>query len=547
MSELKKTYVNIGLVGHVANGKTTLVKSLTNVNTKRNSSEVKSGRTINLGYANCLVWKCSVCGKIKTTGQSQKSIECCNLSLEPEQYISFMDCPGHHSYVHTMIKGTAIIDCAIIVTDCRTTELQPQTLEHLVILETLGVRNVLVVQNKIDLVTNEQLRKNYEMLLRETKGTIAEGAPIIPISAQSNIGIEYLQEYMYKMVQLSLKNMRTFKYNVFTIVRSFDVNLPNTDIKDQKGGVVGGTVTGEIGYKIGDKIQIRPGLVQGDKVTPLTTSIVSIFSENNSCENMVRGGLYGVGTDLDPMITKANGLVGCLFGRPEDLPPIVTELKIQVVRMNKCIDGTEMSKININTKYHLIIGSLVIKSVPIKKLESNIYIFQMAKPICIANSKCLIYTMDSKLMGYGIFGEKELDHDITTLTQTDDEYCKMLPVTEKKEREKLTVPIPTMYRENKNVIWENLSVFCHIIKREPDQVTTYVRQELCIDASICQNGLRLYKTKINPPKFQTILRKYIVENVCCGECKGLNTVMSRTEVRSFQIHCNDCGSDRTLL
>src|SRR3990167_11509488 len=140
MSELEnKKFINIGLVGHVANGKTTLVKALTAVNTKRSSKEVKSGRTIKLGYANCLVWKCGECGQVTTTGQERSKKAnpvCCGKKQDaPSKYISFLDMPGHHSYVHNMVKGSAVIDCAILVTDVRTDKLQVQTLEHLIILE----------------------------------------------------------------------------------------------------------------------------------------------------------------------------------------------------------------------------------------------------------------------------------------------------------------------------------------------------------------------------------------------------------------------------
>jgi len=548
MSESKKTYVNVGMVGSVSNGKTTLVKCLTGVNTKRNSSEIKSGRTIKLGYANCIVWKCSICGAIKTSGQDQKSMECCSFDLEPDQYISFIDAPGHHSFVHTMIKGTAIIDCAIIVTDARTLELQQQTLEHLVILETLDVRNVLVVQNKIDLVDKEQLKKNYEMLQQELKGTVAEGAPIIPISAQSNIGIEYVQAYLHKMCERALKNMRDFKQNVFTVIRSFDINHPDTGVDGLRGGVLGGTVTGQCGYKIGDEIEIRPGYIKGDVARPLSTTIVTIFSESKSCKDMARGGLYGVGTKLDPMLTKADGLVGCLFGKSEELPPIISTLDIQVHRMRKCIDGTDMPKIQLGAIYQLIIGSMVVKAAPTKKIESNTYTFKLQKPICTANKKCIIYTADAKLMGCGWFGQQDEAKTNNSVGQTEKEYLEMFPGTERKEREKLSVPVPILEKESKNVVWANITAFCRVIKREESQVSTYICKELCIQSSSCQTGLRMTWPCKNPAaKLQSVLRKYIAENVCCGQCKGLDTVTQKNAVRGFEIHCLTCGSDCPIV
>jgi translation initiation factor 2 subunit 3 len=552
--ESQKVYVNIGLVGHVANGKTTLVKALTNVNTKRSSSEVKSGRTIKLGYANCIIWKCPICETVQTTGQDQKKVDCCSFDLEPSQHVSFIDAPGHHSYVHTMIKGTAIIDAAIIVEDCRVTTLQPQTLEHLIILEVLGVRNVIVIQNKIDLATPVQIRNNWEMMKREFKGTVADGAPIIPISAQSRIGIDTVQDYLSRMVTFALKNMKKFTSNVFTVIRSFDINKPDTGVEELRGGVLGGTVTGESGYKIGDEIEIRPGYLSGQTYHPLKTKILTIFSESKSCKDMGRGGLYGIGTRLDPCLTKADRLVGSLAGFPDQLPPLLTEIDIKVIGLKN------VPRIKSGNVYQLIIGSNVVRAVAKKstngqgdasKSSPKTTIMVLHKPICTVDKKCLIYSTDAatQLLGLGLFGT-ELETDVGPVgqTQTEEEYTSLLPGSEKKKREKINLPIPTLSKENRDTIWGNMSMFCQTLRREPDHLTTYIRQELCVEASICQNGLKIFKTKMTVQKFQTVLKKYIKEQVCCGQCHGVDTEIRRNAVvRSAEIHCITCGSDTLML
>jgi len=541
--ESQKVYVNIGLVGHVANGKTTLVKALTNVNTKRSSSEAKSGRTIKLGYANCIVWKCSICETVHTTGQEQKKVDCCSFDLEPFQHISFIDAPGHHSYVHTMIKGTAIIDAAIIVEDCRVATLQPQTLEHLVILEVLGVKNVIVIQNKIDLASPEQVRKNWEMMKQEFKGTVADGAPIIPISAQSKIGIDVVQNYLCKMVELSLKNMKKFTTNVFTVIRTFDINKPDTAVENLRGGVLGGTVTGETGYKIGDEIEIRPGYCKNNVYYPLKTKVLSIFSESKSCKDMGRGGLYGIGTRLDPSLTKADGLVGSLAGFPDQLPPLITEIEMKVIGLKN------VPRIKTGNVYQLIIGSNVVRVVARKNAESKKITMALAHPICTVDKKCLIYSTDAstQLLGVGLFGDEQEESKIDLLSQTEDDYITLLPGAEKKKREKINLPIPSLSKENRDTIWGNMTMFCETLKRHPDQVTTYIRQELCVEASICQNGLKIFKTKINVQKFQTVLKKYIKEQVCCTQCHGVDTEIRRNPmVRGVEIHCITCGSDSLM-
>ena len=97
---------NIGLVGSVSNGKTTLVERLSSVNTKRHSSEMKEGRTVKLGYANLLMWKCFICNTIYTTGQkvSKKECEDCNNPCTVEFELSLVDAPGHSAFIKTMIR-----------------------------------------------------------------------------------------------------------------------------------------------------------------------------------------------------------------------------------------------------------------------------------------------------------------------------------------------------------------------------------------------------------------------------------------------------------
>jgi len=631
-SENEKRYVNIALVGHVANGKTTLVERLTGVCTKRDSAEQKSGRTIKLGYANCLVWKCSICGDVFTTGQAQKTKECCSFSMEPAQYISFVDVPGHHSYIHTAIKGATVVDAAIVVTDVRQNKLQVQTMEHLAILEVLGVKNIIVVQNKVDLVGDKECHQHYEMLQQELAQTVAEGAPIVPISAQSGVGLEHVQKYIYRMVENTLANMREFKHNVFAIIRSFDINKPYTEINEIKGGVLGGTVRGEKGYKVGDSIQIRPGKITGkNSYHILETEIQTIFSERTKCKDMARGGLYGVGTKLDPSLTKGDRLVGCLAGRPEDLPDVVTEIEMKVVKMKLSESKTKISK---GQTYNLIIGNNIVKGVARKNKLRKTWTMELSHPICTVERRCLIYSTSFTLIGFGMFdflspltteklnkyiqccgeGKRESKEDTTffppsIFTEEDVEeiraypthyedcqtvgkaldkiylrqisaeksgtlcvrkvgewldmlvfgresrivcrqkdYQQLLPGVEKVERKKITIPVPQMMRENRNMIWGNMEMFCQTVQRDPNQVCTYIKQELCMDVAICQvglgNALRLFKTRLNEVKLQTVLRKFIIEQVVCDQCHGIDTTTTGRSKKVIQIHCHACGSNR---
>jgi translation initiation factor 2 subunit 3 len=111
----KQPEVNIGTIGHVDHGKTTLVQSLTGVWASRHSEELKRGITIKLGYADLPIYKCPTCPTPKN--YSTKPI--CPVCGEQGVFaraISFVDAPGHEALMATMLSGAAIMDGAILVT-----------------------------------------------------------------------------------------------------------------------------------------------------------------------------------------------------------------------------------------------------------------------------------------------------------------------------------------------------------------------------------------------------------------------------------------------
>ena len=161
--------LNIGMVGHIDHGKTTLLSKLTGKFADTHSEELKRGITIKLGYADIILEKDS-----------------------KKRYISFIDCPGHEMLMATMLSGAALIDAAILLVAANE-GVKPQTKEHLIALRAKKVNKILIVQNKIDLVTKEQALENYKEIQNFIKGTIAKDAPIIPVSAQQEINLEKIK------------------------------------------------------------------------------------------------------------------------------------------------------------------------------------------------------------------------------------------------------------------------------------------------------------------------------------------------------------------
>ena len=175
--------VNVGLVGHVDHGKTTMLERISGKWTDTHSEEVKRGITIKLGYADVVFYNCSEHGFTR-----EKKCDKC----EKQRTVSFVDAPGHETLMATMLSGSAIMDGALLLVAANEECPQPQTKEHLMALEIVGIKNIVILQNKVDAVTKEEALKNHENIKNFVKGTVAENAPIIPVSAKHNININIL-------------------------------------------------------------------------------------------------------------------------------------------------------------------------------------------------------------------------------------------------------------------------------------------------------------------------------------------------------------------
>jgi len=209
---------NIGMVGHVDHGKTTLLERITGKWAAVHSEEMKRGITIRLGYANAIIYKCQKCQKYVTKKKCD-----CGGSVKKVREISFVDAPGHETLMATMLTGAATMDGALLLIAANE-GIQPQTREHLVALDIMGVKNIIIVQNKIDTVTEEEALRDFEEIKNFVKGTVAENAPIIPVSAQHGANIDVLLQYIEKVIPTPKRDLK--KDPIMIIARSFDVNKP---------------------------------------------------------------------------------------------------------------------------------------------------------------------------------------------------------------------------------------------------------------------------------------------------------------------------------
>ena len=104
----------------------------------------------------------------------------------------------------------------------------------------MKLHHILILQNKIDLVKEGQAKEQYDQILKFVQGTVAENAPVIPISAQLKYNIEVLCEYVTKKIPIPLRDFSAPPRLI--VIRSFDVNKPGCEVEDLKGGVAGGSI-----------------------------------------------------------------------------------------------------------------------------------------------------------------------------------------------------------------------------------------------------------------------------------------------------------------
>ncbi|MFW9896561.1 MAG: translation initiation factor IF-2 subunit gamma [Candidatus Thorarchaeota archaeon] len=415
----KQAECNIGLVGHVDHGKTTLVKALTGDWTDRHSEEQERGISIKLGYSNATVLYCPVCDEYTTAylvekkrekGQPRFSCQNCKGNLEFRRNISFVDAPGHEILMATMLSGASLMDGACLLIAADESCPQPQTREHLAALNIAGIDKIIILQNKIDAVSREQALENFQQIKEFVKGTVAENAPIIPVSAVFEANLNLVIRGFEEIIPTPTFNEEeAFQ---FLIARSFDINRPGKEIIDLKGGVIGGSVLkGNI--EIGSEIEIKPGIRVKEDYIPIKSKVVSISQGNKQLQIAKPGGLIGLGTNLDPALTKGDHLIGHLVGKPGTLPEILKEVELKVNLLDRVI-GSEMQMkvqpLKHGEKLLLVVGTEKSGGTVIKILK-NSTIIKLTPPICPPEN--FIYAISRiinrryRLIGYG----EEVNHN----------------------------------------------------------------------------------------------------------------------------------------
>ncbi|KAL7579704.1 hypothetical protein ACA910_021849 [Epithemia clementina (nom. ined.)] len=369
----RQATINVGTIGHVAHGKSTVVKAISGVQTVRFKNELERNITIKLGYANAKIYQGKAISEtpvgpmFTSRGSSHADVfEEGGREYHLRRHLSFVDCPGHDILMATMLNGAAVMDAALLLVAGNETCPQPQTSEHLAAVEIMRLQHIIILQNKVDLVKPDAATAQQEQIRKFVAGTVAGSAPILPISAVLKYNMDILCEYLVRKIPLPVRDFTSQPRLI--VIRSFDVNRPGQDVAHLEGGVAGGSILQGV-LRVGDEIEVRPGIVhkktqsrndnensedgEAETVmvcTPIYSKISSLYAEQNDLEYAVPGGLIGVGTRIDPTLTRADRLVGQVLGLKGQLPDVYCSIEVSYYLLRRLLgvktsDGGKQAKV----------------------------------------------------------------------------------------------------------------------------------------------------------------------------------------------------------
>ncbi|MEM4240307.1 MAG: translation initiation factor IF-2 subunit gamma [Candidatus Woesearchaeota archaeon] len=395
--------LNIGMVGHVDHGKTTLVKALSGKWTDTHSEEIKRGITIRLGYADVTIYRCSTCEGADAYGVQPACTKCKKPSVAVRKF-SLVDAPGHESLMATMLCGANIIDGALLLVSANEKCPQPQTMEHIQALQIVGIKNIIVIQNKIDLVTPEQAKKNYAEIKEFLKGTPYENAPVVPMSALHSVNLDVLLETIQNTIPTPKRELD--KDPLMFVARSFDTNKPGAEPEKMMGGVLGGALKQGM-IKEGQEITIMPGYEDKKQWKPLTTTVVSIMTGGVKVSEAGPGGSIALMTKLDPAVVKSDKLVGSVVGLTGKLPPVWNELKLEphlLERMVGAKDKLVVEPLKMGELLMLNVNAAATVGI-IKSLSKKEVVCTLRRPVCAEAGANVVMSRNMgqrwRLIGYG--------------------------------------------------------------------------------------------------------------------------------------------------
>ena len=567
----------VGTLGHVSEGKSTLIRALTGVKTQRHAAEQERNITIHLGYANCKVYQNRVTGELKA-GAMPPSGEWSLVA-----HLSFVDCPGHEAYLATMLGGASVMDSACLIIAANQDQIpQPQTLEHLIAAELMGLDRIAIVQNKLDLVDEAAANANYAKIR-----ALVDDKPIFPAAAQHGWGVSRVLDYVTRALPPPNRNLNAPA--LLTCVRSFDVNKPTVvgPATSLVGAVIGGTLQQGV-LAVGDWLEVRPGILRrgpaGELVAqPVLSRVRGLRCDATDLPYAIPGSLIAIATDLDPGLSIANGMVGQRVGVPGTLPPIAGELSLRLYRLKR--DNHSFGKHKVGDRVRVCSNVMTVEGKVTAIADSKHLTVTLSRPLCVGIGErvgLLRHHPDAgRELIEGAAAVRDLvpwDHvrepdgaDLVTAPSrtviweplTHDTFAPapldygtmladvmgMRPTATNSGSSSFHLPDIVVSRIPKHTIWGNwgevtalldLGGFGTLPYR--DHLLDYVQADLSTTGNLNGMGQLVLAGKWRAEDLRALLRKYVGTFKRCAQCHQTDTGLVR-DGRVIKVRCSRCMTD----
>ena len=381
---LNQPIINVGMLGSVSDGKSTFVRVTTGTKTQRHTSEQTKNITIKQGYANIKIWKKPGADSYYSTNGDTKNYMIDETECELVHQLSFVDCPGHQDLIRTMMGCINLMHGVIVVVAANDPiDKKPQLIQHLAAIEKAGITNVIVCLNKLDLISKEESLEKYSNLRTLLQRYNIKPKAIIPVSFSRMLNIEEVLKAIIKYFSFVPKTNNGPP--VFMATRAFNINKQGIPFNEVKGGVIGGSlVNGTL--KVGDIIEIKPGICKGVNNLVLTTKITSLRSDNTNLKSILPGGLIGIGTELDPYYCSDFHMSGQIIGLLGTLPEVINSVTLNYTIVN-----------DFGCNWHPKVGDSVFLQIGTSSIESKVTLlddkvmtFSLSKVACMVDGSNII-------------------------------------------------------------------------------------------------------------------------------------------------------------
>lgn len=571
----------IGTLGHVSEGKSTLIRSLTGIKTQRHAKEQERNITIHLGYANCRVYQHQETGELRAIQTKDVALEA---PWQLTAHLSFVDCPGHEAFLATMLGGASIMDTACLIIAANQEVIpQPQSVEHLNAATMMGLERLAVIQNKLDLLTEEQVYTAAGKINAFLSGTIAEAAPRIPISAQHGWGVNRVLEWIMGLTPPA-RNLDAPAR--LTCVRSFDVNRPCrvTAETDLAGAVIGGTLDQGV-LCVGDWLEVRPGILKrgaGGQIVaqPIYTRVRGIRCEATELPYAIPGSLIAIATDLDPGLSIANGMVGQRVGVPGTLPPIVSEIQIRFAALRRTKHVFEPHEVGCRVR---VCSNVMTVDATVTKIAKGRLSLRLDRPLCLGVDERIGLLRYHPEAGHEILDGVGLVRAVMPCFTVEDPEAAPFVVPDRRvvwvpmERPEWSArPVPAYTDLVSAVLANQESKTDARLRLPPLEITrapkhtilvtwpsiiakldigvgdiTYemhlkewLEGELQTTSSVQGSGVLDMRGFWKADDLSDLIRRYVSQFKQCKQCKGYATGLVKERV--LKVRCNRCGTDNAI-